>query len=133
MEMPDAEFLQLARAAAANAYVPYIDFPVGAAVETADGKIFQGCNIANACLPLGLCAERVAIHAAVANGQRSFRRIAVSCLKGDAKLPSSLMPCGACLQVIAEFFVPGAVVLVDGVGSFHLKDLLPKPFTLKRA
>jgi cytidine deaminase len=99
-------------------------------VETADGRVFTGCNVENASYGLTVCAERVAVFTAVAAGALPLRRIAVTCPRGDEARPESLMPCGACLQVLREFLPPDAWVLVDGVGTFRLEDLLPRPFHL---
>ncbi len=127
MQSPD--LLDIARAAAAYARAPYSNFPVGAAVEGDDGRIYRGCNIESASYPLTMCAERVAIFAALAAGATP-RRIAVSCLRGDPADPSSLMPCGACRQVMMDQMDLDAPVLVDGVGEFTVAELLPKGFRL---
>ena len=84
MDPPD--LIDIARSAAGNARAPYSRFPVGAAVEGDDGRIYPGCNIESASYPLTMCAERVAIFSAIAAGA-SPSRIAVSCLRGD---PSDL-------------------------------------------
>lgn len=128
--MTDEELLQTARDAAKNTYSPYSHFPVGAAVIGEDGKIYTGCNIENASYGLTICAERSAIFSAVSAGNRKITRIAASCTKGDASNPNSLMCCGACRQVISEFIEDGGQVLVDGVGSFTVDELLPTRFKL---
>src|SRR3954463_3809420 len=87
-----------ARDAAANSYSPYSKFRVGAAVLTGSGKIFQGCNVENASYGLSNCAERTAIFAAVAAGERILKAVAVYT---PTQVPTS--PCGACRQVINEF------------------------------
>src|SRR3954471_16424493 len=84
--------------ARARARVPYSGFAVGAAVETGGGLIFRGCNIENISLRLTLCAEEVAIGAAVAAGQTEFTAVAVV---ADSKQP--ILPCGGCRQLLAEF------------------------------
>jgi cytidine deaminase len=117
-----------ARSAANASYSPYSRFRVGAAVVAADGAVIRGCNVENASYGLAVCAERTAVLAAVAAGHRDLVAIAVSCPDGDRSRPGSLMPCGACRQVLAELLAPGAVVLVDGVGAFTVEDLLPRPF-----
>jgi cytidine deaminase len=124
--------LSLARDAARVAYAPYSRFPVGAALRTADGQTFRGCNVESASYGLTICAERVAIFAALAAGApRPFSSLAVSCPRADPSLgPESRMPCGACRQVMAEHLAPHASILVDGVGAFTLADLLPRPFRL---
>jgi len=126
----DKELIEKAREAANHAHIPYFDFPVGAVVETLDEKLFEGCNIDNASTSLGLCAERVAIFNAVSKGHKDIKRIAVTCIKGIPEKPETMMPCGACRQVMSEFMDPDAEIIVDHVGTFKLKDLLAKPFSL---
>ena len=122
--------LNAARAAAAQAYCPYSNFHVGAAV-LADGKIFAGCNVENASYGLTICAERNAIFAAVASGVRRIQAIALACVDATADAPAaSRMPCGACRQVIAEFAAADMPVYVDGVGALTVADLLPHAFQL---
>lgn len=124
------ELLDIARAVRARAYSPYSKFSVGAAVETADGQIFEGCNIENASYGLTVCAERVAIFRAITAGQNKFSKIAISCPPASPTAQHSQMPCGACRQVMAEFADQNLVIIVDGVGEFTLRDLLPSPFHL---
>jgi cytidine deaminase len=128
--MAEVEMLDAARAAAARAYARYSDFRVGAAVR-AGGKLYTGCNIENASYGLTICAERVAIFAAIADGARAIEELAVACIDvaPDAD-PGGLMPCGACLQVMAEFAGPALPVHVDRAGSFTLDQLLPSAFWL---
>lgn len=127
----DLSLLELARKAAESAYCPYSRFPVGAAIETDLGH-FTGCNIENASYSLGVCAERAAIHTAVAAGARQIIRLAVSCRAArDTDPPGSRMPCGACRQVMAEFLSPSAEIAVDGAGVWTLEELLPCAFRLK--
>ena len=120
---------RLARAAARarrRAYAPYSRFPVGAAVLTTDGMIYTGCNVENASYGLTLCAERVAIHTAVAQGRRRVTALAVAGPAG-----ATLMPCGACRQVMDEFGVQ-TVILASARGApaiVSLSDLRPWPFT----
>jgi cytidine deaminase len=122
--------LQRAREAGGQAYCPYSDFPVGAAVETELG-VFLGCNVENASYGLAICAERVALFTAVAAGARRITRLAVSCLRpGPESSTAERMPCGACRQVIAEFMSPESEVLVDGAGAWRVADLLPEAFRL---
>ena len=105
-----------------SAYAPYSRFAVGAAVMTHDGRIFTGCNVENLSYGLTMCAERVAIGAAVAAGARNFRMIAVV---ADTAVPIS--PCGACRQVIAEFGV-SRVILANRSErlEFAMEELLPR-------
>jgi cytidine deaminase len=123
------ELLAAARDCAANAVVPYSHFPVGAAVETDDGRVFLGCNIESASYGLTICAERVAIFAARASGADPAA-IAVTCVRGDPNTPNSLTPCGACRQVMMDQMGPEAHCYVDGVGEFTVADLLPMGFQL---
>lgn len=121
-----------ARLAAERAFAPYSRFPVGAAVMDAEGRVFVGCNVESASYGLSLCAERVALFSALAQGAaRPFRALAVACPAADPEVgDSGRMPCGACRQVMAEHLAPEAEVQVDGVGSFRLDALLPAAFRL---
>ena len=124
--MTDRELLDAAKNAAKNAYVPYSKFPVGAALESTDGRIFLGCNVENAALGSTICAERTAVCKAVSEGERKFRRIAVW---GDSQ--DYCYPCGACRQVLAEFAPDMEVLVGRGDGKyvvFRLKELLPGIF-----
>jgi cytidine deaminase len=124
------DLITAARTVAHLSYSPYSKFRVGASV-LAEGKIYRGCNIENASYGLTICAERVAIFMAIADGARIIDGLAVSCI--DAPISGTLnekMPCGACIQVIEEFFSPDAQIIVDTVGWFKKKDLLPMPFKL---
>jgi cytidine deaminase len=117
--------ISAARGAQARAYAPYSKFRVGAALESADGKVFLGCNVENASYGLTICAERAAVCAAVSAGVTRFRRAVVV---SDVDPPAA--PCGACRQVLAEF---GLDLPIDGVGSktsvrWRLSDLLPAAF-----
>jgi cytidine deaminase len=125
---PDT-LLGAAREAAANAVAPYSRFPVGAAVESADGRIYRGCNIESASYGLTICAERVAIFSTLAAGTRP-KRLAVTCVRGNPDDPDSLMPCGACRQVMLDHMGADATVIVDGVGKFSVAELLPRGFHL---
>jgi cytidine deaminase len=127
---PIDPLMQVARAAAERAYAPYSKFRVGAAV-TAGTETFSGCNVENASYGLTLCAERVTLFTAVAAGHRRVERLAVTCVDASSDLgPDGRMPCGACRQVMSELMGPDAEVLVDGVGTFTVRDLLPRAFTL---
>lgn len=116
-----------------RAYAPYSRFRVGAAV-VAGGRTFLGCNIENASYGLTVCAERVAMFEAVAAGCRPIERLAVACPDAAPYLgDAGRMPCGACRQVMAELLAPDAEIMVDGVGTFRLDDLLPRAFRLGQA
>jgi cytidine deaminase len=117
-----------ARQARHAAYAPYSNFPVGAAVLTVDGRIFTGCNIENASFGATVCAERVAIFAAVAAGQRQFQALAVI-----ADTPEPVAPCGLCRQVLVEFSPICQVILANLNGDYQvltLDQLLPLAFKL---
>lgn len=108
-----------------KSYAPYSHYPVGAALLAADGSLFLGCNVENVSYPAGLCAERNAIGSAVAAGKRQFLAIAVA-----GSHDTVTMPCGICLQVLAEFHVP-YVICGSGPADIHvyaLADLLPHGF-----
>lgn len=116
--------IQAAQAARARAYVPYSHYPVGAAVLTEDGHIVTGCNIENASYPLTCCAERVALFAAIAQGHRRFRALAVVTSNGGS-------PCGSCRQVMREFAPTMTVIIADAAGNYRLTtvaELLPDSF-----
>ena len=117
------DLVEHARAALEQAYVPYSEYAVGAALLTADGSVYDGCNIENANYSNSLHAEEVAIASAVADGHRDFERIAVSSSARDG-----VTPCGMCRQTLAEF-VGGDFPVVcdegDHVSTYTLGELLP--------
>src|SRR5579872_1429102 len=122
------ELLGAARRAYENAYAPYSNFRVGAAILLDDGQIFSGCNVENASYGLTNCAERSAIFAAVsARGGKAVRIRAVA-VSNDRGVACS--PCGACRQVIREFGPDADVFYVGANGIQHnsLRDLLPDSF-----
>ncbi len=123
------ELYREARAARENAYAPFSGFAVGAALRTAGGTIWRGANVENRSYGATLCAERVAVAAAVAAGERELAAIAIVT---DAEPPAP--PCGLCLQVLAEFARPELPVLLGNVAGERverrLDDLLPHPFEL---
>src|SRR5215475_8764608 len=111
-------------AAMERAYAPYSNFRVGAALLASDGSISEGCNVENAAYPAGICAERGAVSAAVARGNRSFETIVIAT---EAEQPTP--PCGMCRQVLEEFSPRMQVVSVTRDGReahWTLEDLLPK-------
>jgi cytidine deaminase len=123
---------QAARDAAGNAYAPYSHFRVGAAVL---GKLgmYTGVNVENASYPTGLCAERAALAAAIAKGDRTMRGIAIACVDATTTDIHELVPCGACRQWMTEL-APNAEVVVCGSDlerNFTVAELLPLPFRLK--
>jgi len=124
-----AELRAEARRAMERAYAPYSGFRVGAAVEAGDGSVYPGCNVENASFSVTMCAERVAIGAAVAGGGRTLRRVYV-CSTSDEPVP----PCGVCRQALAEFG-PDLEVVSEGshgrVQRWNLGELLPEQFRLE--
>ena len=124
--MTDNELIQIARQYRENAYTPYSRFKVGAAVLTASGKFYGGCNIENSSYGLTNCAERTAIFKAVSEGEREFAALAVI---ADTDGPCS--PCGACRQVIADFRIPRIIManLKGDVKTMTLGELLPFAFS----
>ena len=128
--------LAAARAARANAYAPYSRYRVGAALLTKSGRIFSGCNVENSTYGGTVCAERSAISAMVAAGDRD----PVACVVVTAG-PTPGTPCGICRQVLSEFAVDMPITLVaeDAGGRTlaradeRLAALLPKAFRLRTA
>ena len=113
-----------AKAVRARAYAPYSKFQVGAALLAKSGRVYVGCNVENLSFGLTCCAERSAVFAAVAAGEREFAAVAVV---ADSKTPVS--PCGACRQVLAEFSGDMAVCCVNLEGERYettLSELLPR-------
>ncbi len=125
MTAPDA-LVAAARAAMANAYAPYSQFRVGAAVEDGTGRVFAGCNVESASYGLTICAERMALGAAVAAGARQLRRVVVT-----TEVDPAAAPCGACRQLLAELGLDVEVVAVGPASErrWLLRDLLPDAFT----
>ena len=117
-----------AKADSAHAHCPYSRFAVGAAVLTFDGGVCPGCNVENGSFGLTVCAERNAIFRAVADGAKAIIALAVY-----TPTPTPTTPCGACLQVIAEFGRDARVRCVCATGAFDeyaFGELLPHGFAL---
>ena len=127
----DDELVKIALKAREKAYVPYSHFKVGAALETKDGRVYEGCNIENASYGLTNCAERTAFFAALADGCRpgDFVKLAVVGQTEDV-----ISPCGACRQVISELAADCEIVLANLEGKMlktNIQNLLPGAFGAK--
>jgi cytidine deaminase len=124
----DKELVERAREARKEAYAPYSNFPVGAALLGRSGKVYLGANVENASYPLTTCAERTAVVKAVSEGEQEFQAIAIVTATGAT-------PCGACRQILREFSGPKGDLRVivsdlDGnVRTFTIAELLPDGFT----
>ncbi len=123
------ELVRRALHAKERAYAPYSGFRVGAALLTADGEIFEGCNVENSSYSLTICAERNAVFHAIMAGKTSLRSIAIA-----SDDPAFLPPCGACRQVLSEF-APAMEIILTNAGSkmkiVSLETLHPMPADLK--
>lgn len=117
--------IDLANKARKEAYAPYSNYPVGAALRAKSGAIFTGVNVENAAYPVSMCAERIALFKAVSEGEREFDVISVVTNNGGS-------PCGACRQVLSEFGLDTIVLIADGDGKLieetTIHDLLPGAF-----
>ncbi|MBN2415681.1 cytidine deaminase [bacterium] len=124
--MNSERLIKEAEEARQNAYAPYSGFSVGAAVLAEDGSCYRGCNVENASYGLTVCAERNALFQAIAAGARTITALAVV-----ADTAEPVVPCGACLQVMAEFN-PTMTVIMAGSGGVrserNLQELLPLAF-----
>ena len=123
------DLIEQAREALSTAYAPYSEYQVGAALRTADGSVFTGCNIENANYSNSLHAEEVAIAEAVKAGHDSFERIAVS-----SGVRDGVTPCGMCRQTLAEFCEDDLVVVCDEgaeMVAYTLGELLPNTISLQ--
>jgi cytidine deaminase len=121
------QLLDAARDALGTAHTPYSEYAVGAALETSEGAVYTGCNVEVANYSNSLHAEEVALGTAVADGRRSFDRLAVVSGERDG-----VTPCGMCRQTLAEFCPPEfeiACESLDGVTTYTLGELLPEPIT----
>lgn len=128
------QLIQQAILARENSYCPYSGFAVGAALQTKNGQVYQGCNIENGAFSPTNCAERTAFFKAVSEGVHEFERIVVvGGMKGEVLKRTA--PCGVCLQVMAEFCDPDAFEVVLALSEeeyevLRLRDLLPQGFRL---
>ena len=130
--MDDRELIRLALEARRNSYAPYSNYRVGAALLTADGRAYTGCNIENAAYGPTVCAERCAVFKAVSEGERSFVKIAIT--GGLNEEPNDYsFPCGVCRQVLSEFCGGDFLVIIakseDDYLVKTLNDLLPCRFS----
>lgn len=129
--MTAAELISYAREAMCNAYAPYSHHTVGAALLSATGDVYLGCNVENAAYGPTCCAERVALFKAISEGEREFSAIAiVGGRDGDTSEPCA--PCGVCRQVLREFCDPDTFLILlgydDGYNEYTLGELLPESF-----
>lgn len=123
--MTHAELIASATAAREQAYAPYSNFKVGAALMSKSGHVYTGCNVENATYGPSICAERTAVVKAVSEGEREFEAIAVVTENG-------VSPCGICRQVMMEFAPDMTVIIADTQGNTRVttvRDLLPDGFT----
>jgi len=129
MKHTEQELIAEAEKARKNAYAPYSNFAVGAAVETESGDIYIGCNVESASYGLTVCAERVAIWKGISRGEKRFSRIAVV-VDTEELTP----PCGVCRQIIWEFCGDVPVILANLEGkteTIMMSKLLPRAFDSK--
>jgi len=121
------KLLEAAKAVRENAHAPYSGFRVGAAILSASGRVYVGCNVENAAYPEGTCAEAGAIAAMVAAGDKRISEVVVI-----ADCPEPVTPCGGCRQRLAEFCDPDVRVTMATVGgqseTVTMKNLLPRAF-----
>lgn len=128
-EMKYRELVKAARKAKRYSHSPFSKYRVGAAVLSANGRIYTGCNIENSSYSLTICAERTALFKAISEGEKKFVALAIS---NDEKKFAS--PCGACRQVISDLAGEIDIILTNGKGKikeFKTSELLPYPFTSK--
>lgn len=125
------ELIEVASLARERAYAPFSGFRVGAAILTDSGSIHGGCNVENRSFGATVCAERVAVGAAVASGSQQLAAVVVI---SESHPPAA--PCGLCLQVLTEFGGPDLpILLINPQGERHehrLEDLHPHPFEMPR-
>lgn len=130
--MTEAQLIARALDARTRAYVPYSHFAVGAALEAASGAVYTGCNIENAAYPVGLCAERAALAAAVSAGERAFTRIAICGGREGESAREVCAPCGMCRQALVEFCADSFEIILPAEGRetrrLTLAALLPESF-----
>ena len=120
-----ATLVHTAIEASRNAYIPYSNYPVGAALRAKDGTIYSGCNVENASYSATVCAERTALVKAVSEGRQAFDVLVVATKNGG-------FPCGTCRQVLYEFAPDLRIIIADLDGQIkydmRLADILPHGF-----
>lgn len=125
-EANEQAVIEAALGARERSVAPFSHFLVGAAVRTAEGKIYTGCNIESASYGLTVCGERVAIWKALSEGERNFTNLAIA---ADTEILTP--PCGTCRQIIWEFAKHAEIVLINLRGTketVHIENLLPRAF-----
>ena len=127
MDSQDKKLAELARETAKKAYAPYSNFRVGAALITASGNIYTGCNIENASYPATVCGEDVAIFKAISEGETKIDTIAVACI--DAENDTAIFPCGISRQRMSEFNTENVIVVHnDEIKKYKFEEVLPFDF-----
>jgi len=126
MLMDNSKIIENAKTAMIHSYSPYSHFQVGAAALSDDGSIYTGCNVENASYGATMCAERVAIYASIAHGNKTIKKIAI--VSSSDKFT---FPCGICRQVMSEFMQEdGIIILSEGeeTKEYRLGELIPNAF-----
>lgn len=132
-DIPVKELILSALEARKKAYTPYSEFKVGAAVLTAELRIYTGCNIENAAYSPGICAERTAVYKAISEGCRKIKAIAIVGDKTGDTISQYAFPCGVCRQVMREFSNPEEMIVIvakscEEYQLYTLNQLLPESF-----
>lgn len=132
-DIPVKELILSALEARKKAYTPYSEFKVGAAVLTAELRIYTGCNIENAAYSPGICAERTAVYKAISEGCRKIKAIAIVGDKTGDSISQYAFPCGVCRQVMREFSNPEEMIVIvaksyEEYQIYSLNQLLPESF-----
>ena len=123
MNETDKKLAQLAQKIAESAYAPYSNFRVGAALITASGNIYTGCNIENASYPATVCAEDVAVFKAISEGETKIETLAVACIDADEE---PIFPCGVSRQRMSEFGTEDVIVIHKGEAKkYKFEEVLP--------
>ena len=123
MNETDKKLAQLAQEIAESAYAPYSNFRVGAALITASGNIYTGCNIENASYPATVCAEDVAVFKAISEGETKIETLAVACIDADEE---PIFPCGVSRQRMSEFGTEEVIVIHKGEAKkYKFEEVLP--------